>query len=108
MKMKISPMELKRNNTGKEYAEGFRVVYFYDNYFSIGEYCKTIEGFMTGFTECDPIMDEDIPDFISVEDLLNRYLDSMKNITSVAIYDINGNCIAKKERIKNQNLSIRH
>ena len=35
-------------------------MYFYDdNNYEIGEYCKTIEGFMTGFKESDPIICED-------------------------------------------------
>ena len=99
--MKILPIELKTNSSGEEYLEGYRVVYFYDNNYSIGEYSKTIEGFMTGFADCDPIIDNDIPKFISVDDLLNRYLDDMKNVTGVAIYNINGDCIATKKRIKN-------
>lgn len=99
--MKILPIELKTNSSGEEYLEGYRVVYFYDNNYSIGEYCKTIEGFMTGFANCDPIIDDDdIPKFISVDDLLNRYLDDMNNITGVALYNINGDCIATKERAK--------
>lgn len=99
--MKILPIELKTNSSGKEYLQGYRVVYFYDNSYSIGEYCKTIEGFMTGFADCDPIIDDDdIPEFISVDDLLNRYLDDMKNITGVAIYNINGDCIAYKGKNK--------
>ncbi len=99
--MKILPIELKTNSSGEEYLEGYRVVYFYDNNYSIGEYCKTIEGFMTGFANCDPIIDDDdIPKFISVDDLLNRYLDDMNNITGVAIYNINGDCMATKERTK--------
>ena len=101
MKMKILPIELKTNSSGQEYIEGFRIVYFYDDKYSIGEYSKTIEGFMTGFADCDPIIDEDdIPKFISIDDLLNRYLDDMKNITSVAIYNINGDCIGAKGRTK--------
>lgn len=102
--MKILPTELKTNRHGEEYKEGYRVVYFYDNHYSIGEYCKTIEGFMLGFADCYPIMDEDdIPEFVSVDDLLNRYLDALKETTSVALYDVNGNCIATKERTKSLN-----
>ncbi len=99
--MKILPDELKNNRSGKDYIEGYRIVYFYDDSYSIGAYCKTIEGFMIGFADCDPIIDdEDIPKFISIDDLLNRYLNEMKNITGVGIYSVKGNCLARKEKIK--------
>ena len=84
-------------------TEGYRLVYFYpdENYY-IGTYCKTLEGFMIGFAECDPIIDEDdIPKFESISDILHRCLINIKNITAVAIYDVNGNLVAKKERTKN-------
>ena len=97
--MEILPVELKSNNSGEEYMDGFRIVYFYDDSYSIGEYCRTIEGFMTGFAVCNPIIDtNDIPKFISVDDLLERYLKDMKNITAVAIYNVNGDCIGSKRR----------
>lgn len=54
---------------------------------------------MIDFSSCDPVMDDDdIPEFISVDDLLNRYLESMSDIISVAIYDVNGTIIVKKEK----------
>ena len=64
----------------------------------IGAYCKTIEGFIIGFAECDPIIDEDdIPSFISIDDILNRFLDRLDNISAVAIYKTDGTCIEKKK-----------
>ena len=84
---------------GNDYENGYRIVYFYDNNYKIGEYCKSIEGFMIGFAECDPIIDnDDIPKFISTADLLNRYLKEMNDVVSVAIYDVNGKCIDKITR----------
>ena len=92
---------------GKKYGEGYRIVYFYDdNNYEIGAYCKTIKGFMLGFAECDPIIDEDdIPPFISIDDILERCLDLYKDINGVAIYNIDGTCIQKKYRnVTNQNI----
>lgn len=97
--MKVNLIDLKKNNSGIEYEDGYRIVYFYDNNYKVGEYCKSIEGFMIGFSECDPILDDkDIPKFISTEDLLNRYLKDMHEIDSVAIYNVNGECIDKIDR----------
>ena len=97
--MNISKEELTKNND-KKYPEGYRIVYFYDDgHYYIGEYCKTIEGFMIGFSSTDPIEDEsDIPKFISNDDLLDRYLKDLPNITSVAIYKTDGTCIQIKKR----------
>ena len=41
---------------------------------------------------------KDIPKFVSTADLLNRYLNDMKDVNGVAIYDVDGKCIAKKIR----------
>ena len=84
----------------KKYDNGYRIVYFEnDGNCSVGAYCKTIEGFMVGFAECDPIMDDDdIPPFISTDDILNRYLNLYDNMNGVAIYKTDGTCICKKER----------
>ena len=38
---------------------------------------------------------------VSIDDILHRCLINIKNITAVAIYDVNGNLVAKKERTKN-------
>ena len=95
--------DLKYNKTGNDYETGYRIVYLYKDRYSIGAYCKTIEGFMIGFAKCDPIIDEDdIPKFISTKDLLNRYLESIKDIEGVALYSVDGTCIDKlyKQNIK--------
>lgn len=97
--MKISLEQLKYNKNKEKYSDGYRIVYFYENHYSIGEYCKTIEGFMIGFAESDPIMDEDdIPKFVSIDDLLNRYLNDIKDAQEIAIYTTDGELIAEKER----------
>ena len=97
--MNVNKNDLKYNNCDS----GYRIVYFYDDSYKVGEYCKTISGFMIGFSKCDPIIDDsDIPEFISTSDLLKRYLDDVKNSTGVAIYDVNGNCIDKLFREKNE------
>lgn len=98
--MKIVAKELQYNRHGIAYEDGYRIVYFYDdNNYEIGEYCKTIEGFMTGFTECDPIIcEDDIPAFISIDDLLNKYLNEITDIAAVALYKTDVTCIQKKTR----------
>ena len=97
--MEIITKDLKFNKHGEEYPEGYRAVYFYKNNYSIGEYSKTIEGFMIGFAECDPVMYEpDIPKFISIDDLLDRYLNALPNAESTGLYTTNGILVAKKDR----------
>ena len=67
--MTVNIKDLQHNNSGEDYISGYRIVYFLDNGYDVGEYCSTIEGFMIGFTESDPIMDDDeIPKFISTND----------------------------------------
>lgn len=92
--------ELQFNKEGKLYEDGYRIVYFYDDEtYKIGEYCKTIEGFMIGFVDCDPIYDEnDIPEFTTIDDLLNRYLDDVYDAVAVALYKTDGTCIQKNNR----------
>ena len=82
------------------YQDGYRIVYFYsDNTYKVGAFCGNIEGFMMDFVEVEPIEDEsDIPDFISIDDLLNRYLLDVKDAIAVAIYKTDGTCVQKKER----------
>lgn len=94
--MKISSEEL----IDKDFKDGYRLIYFYgDDVYHVGEFCKTIEGFMIGFVEYDPIVDEDdIPTFVSIEDILDRCLDSMKDISGVAIYKTDGTCVEMKKR----------
>ena len=97
--MAISEKELLDAGNNIKYDTGYRLVYFKDNKYSIGAYCKTIEGFMIGFADCDPIIDEDdIPPFISIDDMLDRCLKLYNDVDGVAIYKTDGTCIAKKER----------
>ncbi len=88
-------------NQGK-YQNGYRIVLFDENgNYYIDAYSGTIEGFMIGFAENDPIIDEDdIPKFISIDDLLERYLNDLPNITAVALYKTDGTCIEKRSRKK--------
>lgn len=83
-----------------QYQDGYRIVYFYsDNTYKVGTFCGNIEGFMMDFVEIEPIEDEiDIPNFISTDDLLNRYLSEVKDAIAVAIYKTDGTLIQKKER----------
>ena len=98
--MNISPQELLSMGDGNVYEPGYRLVYFYDNTYSIGAYCKTIEGFMIGLADCDPIIDEnDIPPFISIDDMLDRCLKLSKESTAVALYETDGTCVARKNKI---------
>ncbi len=80
--------------------EGYKVVYFYpDNKYYISYYCKYLEDFMIDFVEVEPIEDDsDIPPFISIDDLLNRYLNRRKDISAVAIYKVDGTLVARKDR----------
>lgn len=97
--MNINFEELKFNKENERYEDGYRIVYFYDDKYSIGEYCKTIEGFMLGFAENNPILeDEDIPPFVSNDDLLDRYLNDLPDVNEVAIYKIDGTLVDKKSR----------
>ena len=83
-----------------QYQDGYRIVYFYpDNTYEVGTFCGNIEGFMMDFVDVEPIEDEsDIPSFISIDDLLNRYLLNIKDVSAVAIYKTDGTCICKKDR----------
>ena len=79
--------------------DGYRLVYYYDDHYSIGEYSKNIESFMIGLCEIEPIIDEsDIPEFVSVDDLLIRCLNILPNIESVALYKVDGTLVAEKSR----------
>lgn len=102
--MNISVNELKKHiglyGEESEYVDGYRVVFIYpDGNYVIGAYSPTIEGFMQSFIKHEPIENgNDIPIFISIDDLLNRYLNSSQNYYEVAIYHTNGNLIAKKRK----------
>lgn len=104
--MRILPEKLIDAGCGKQYDERYRIVYFEkDDRYSLDAYCKTIEGFMIGFADCDPIIDEDdIPSFISVDDILNRSLNLYDDVIRASIYKTDGTLIATKER-KNLNKS---
>ena len=94
--MTVNIKDLQHNNSGEDYTSGYRIVYFFDNGYDVGEYCSTIEGFMISFTGCDPIMDGDeIPKFTTNNELLIRYLNEVHDIIGVGIYSIDGKCIDK-------------
>ena len=96
--------ELKLDCNDNPYDDGYRIVYFYeDGSYNIGEYCKTIEGFMIGLAECDPIIDEDdIPKYVSNEDLLRRSLSFDNKAISAAIYKTDGTLVDKFNRELNE------
>ncbi len=57
---------------------------------------------MIEFSKTEPIEDEtDIPKFISIADLLERYLKDLPNIVEVAIYKTYGTSIESKRRDNN-------
>lgn len=104
--MRILSEKLIDAGCGKKYDEGYRIVYFEkDDRYLLGAYCKAIEGFMLGFADCDPIIDEDdIPSFTSVDDILNRSLNLYDDVIRVSIYKTGGRLVVTKER-KNLNKS---
>ena len=84
----------------KNIVDGYRIVYFdNDDNYSIGSYAKDISDFMMDFCLNDPIENEsDIPEFISIDDLLNRYLTDLIDVKRVVIYKTNGTLVAEKKR----------
>ena len=95
--------ELNKFKTYVTYDEDYRVVYYYEKYHEVpkGLYAKKIEDFMIEFCESYPIMcEEEIPKFESTDDILHRCLINIKDINKVAIYDVKGKLIAKKEKTK--------
>lgn len=81
------------------FTDGYRIVYLYDDRYDVDDYSKTLEGFMTRFAYSEPILDEsDIPEFISVEDLLTRFLEIRKDAIAVALYKMDGTCISMYEK----------
>ena len=97
--MEVYPEELIYDYNDVIKKDGFRIVYFYpDNSYKFGSYALKIEDFMFDFTPSDPITDySDVPRFISISDLLDKYLESVADITGVAIYKVDGTLVAKKE-----------
>ncbi len=87
------------NSYGGARDNGYRVVYFYKDYYKVGAYASEIENFMYDFVEDSPIEDtNDVPKFISVDDILERKLNTLPDIFGVAIYNINGDLVSKKEK----------
>ncbi len=99
IKMEVYPEELIYDYNDVIKKDGFRIVYFYpDNSYKFGSYALNIEDFMFDFTSYEPITDySDVPRFISISDLLDKYLESVADITGVAIYKVDGTLVAKKE-----------
>lgn len=101
--IKLEDLEYKSSfgvNSGK-IQSGYRIVYFYpDNSYKVGTFSGCIEDFMMDFVDIEPIdEDTEIPNFISIDDLLDRYLQELNNITGVALYKTDGTLVSKK--IKN-------
>jgi len=94
--------ELMYDYDVENFIEGYRIVYFYpNNEYIIGAFCNSIEGFMYEFCDKYPIDNElDIPEFISVEDILDRSLNMYSDTDAVAIYKTDGTCVMKKVRTK--------
>ena len=108
----VEKLKFKSNfgiNYGK-YQEGYRMVYLYpDNEYEIGTFCGRLEDFMMDFVEIEPIEDDsDIPKFVSIEDLLERYLADAKDAIAVAIYKTDGTMVAKKKRNKVNNIKTKY
>ena len=105
MNFNITAKELRGFDLGEyewytEKDETYRIVRFYKDHYEIGASANEIENFMYMF--CDnPIMDyDDIPEFISNDDILSRILKESPSIVAVAIYKTDGTCIEKKRKIK--------
>lgn len=82
------------------YNVEYRVVFFYEDKYQVGSWVSDIENFMYDFVEVAPLeSDEDIPKFISIDDILDRWLKRDKKLIKVAIYSIEGELI--KEKINN-------
>lgn len=82
---------------------GYRIVYLYkDGSYKVGMYANKLEEFMKEFASYEPIDDDcEIPPFVSIDDLLNRYLDVCSNIDGVALYNVDGTLIKQKEKSYN-------
>lgn len=80
--------------------KGYRIVYFYsDDSYKVDTWAEKPEDFMRDFCAIEPILDDkDIPKFVSIDDLLNRYLNDIPEISAVALYKVDGTCVQKKER----------
>lgn len=88
--------DLKRCGKNK-YDTGYRVVYFYEEKYQIGSWVSDIKNFMYDFVEVEPIEDdEDIPKFISIDDILDRWIKRDEKLIKVAIYSVEGKLIQEK------------
>jgi len=100
--MKIKSEELSRFKTDVIYKEGYRVVYYYENYHEVPEglYAKNIEDFINFFKENN----NDVQ-YTDINSLLKMFLKEVPNALGVAIYDVNQNCMGKiiKEGVKKIN-----
>ena len=86
--MKIKSEELSRFKTDVIYKEGYRVVYYYENYHEVPEglYAKNIEDFINFFKENN----NDVQ-YTDINSLLKMFLKEVPNALGVAIYDVNQN-----------------
>ena len=94
MNFNITAKELRGFELGEyewytEKDETYRIVRFYKDHYIIGESANEFENFMYMF--CDNL--DDIPEFISNDDILSRILKESPNIVAVAIYKTDGTCI---------------
>lgn len=79
------------------YDVGYRVVFFYEDKYQVGSWVSDIENFMYDFVEVSPIEnDEDIPKFIAIDDILDRWIKRDEKLIKVAIYSIDGKLIKEK------------
>lgn len=105
MEKNISKEELRKFNDNynwyNENGEGYRIVYLYENdNYKLGPIAKKIENFMLDFSDIYPINDEnDILKFISIDNLLDCYLNDLQEINEVAIYKTDGELIKSKKRV---------
>lgn len=83
--------QLSHDKNDNIYSKGYRIVYFYDDYYHVGEYCTTIEGFMIGLCDIDP--SDDIPEFISIKDMLLRSVKNDTKCTYISLYKTDGKLI---------------
>ena len=103
MNFNITAKELRGFELGEyewytEKDETYRIVRFYKDHYIIGESANDFENFMYMF--CDnPIIDyDDIPEFISKDDILSRILKESPDVVAAAIYKTDGTCIHIKEK----------
>ena len=83
-----------------EEKDGYRLVYYYkDGSYKIGDYSPSLELYMEDFAPYEPI-DElcEIPEFVSVDDLLERYLKAYNFMDGIALYKVDGTLLGEKYR----------